>query len=139
VAGSIDRRIQRLEDHYHANASEAEERAARAASRKRGLEKTEREFSQRVERLKSAAGLDLGGLRGKPPMEIAAAYVVLMHRGEREMAAAVKDLYDDVKEERSRWPASVELERWAPGIGRWYDSWFWEIVERHAHSPSEPL
>ena len=138
MAGSIDRRIQKLEEIYHREGDE--ERAAKAASWERMRARSEQEFEQRVERLKSAAardplgGLDLTEQRRKPPVDIAAAYVALAQGGEHAMAEAVKDLYRDVKEERSRHPASVELKEWAPGIGPWYDSWFWEMVERHAQS-----
>jgi hypothetical protein len=142
VAGSIDRRIQKLEELY-ADSEGDEERAAKAASREQMLERFAQDFDQRVARLKSdderssqasLGGLDLTELRRQAPMHIAAVYVVLTQRGEHAMAEAVKDLYEDVKEERRQHPASVELEEWAPGIGRWHDSWFWEMVERHAQS-----
>jgi hypothetical protein len=137
VAG-LDRRIEALEKLYGSEGGE--ERSANGAGAARELEKSAQDFEWRVERLKSAAGRDpLGGLditelRRRPPVEIAAVYVVLSQRGERAMARAVKDLYDDVKEERSRHPAVIELEEWSPGTGRAYDRWFWEMVERHAQS-----
>jgi hypothetical protein len=134
---SLNGRIRKLEGHI----SPLEEEAATLQAKQRFLEEFAQDFERRIPPAAVAVEenrVSSTDLRRKSPMEVAAVYVVLAS-GDDPRAKEVKALYDDVKEERRKHHSMVELEEWSPGIGREYDAWFWEMVERHAERREDSL
>jgi hypothetical protein len=131
---SINSEWKRLRAELEGRTSPLEEEAATLQAKQRFLEEFAKDFERRIPA--AAVAVEEGrvsstDLRRKPPMDVAAVYAVLASGGDPR-AEDVKALYDEVKEERRRHHSMVELEEWSPGIGREYDAWFWEMVERHA-------